>query len=74
MMDILRRGTDETIQGALADLEKISIEWGREEVTKGYRYWFWNLVASKTLDSLIEQKVVEPFQNDHYILGMRGGM
>lgn len=74
LLDILAKGTDAAIEGVLADLEKISAGYGREKVTRGYRYWFWNLVASRTLDSLIEKKVVVPFKNDNYILGIRGGM
>lgn len=73
MLEVLKKGTDDIIETALAELKKISVEQGREEVTTGYRYWFWNLVASKTLDSLIEQRVVEPYGNDNYILGISGG-
>lgn len=73
-LEILKRDADEIIPATLTELRRISSGWGRQDLTAGYRYWFWNLVASRTLDSLVEQKVVEPIGTDNYILAMRGGM
>ncbi|MEE8576198.1 MAG: hypothetical protein V3T31_02990, partial [candidate division Zixibacteria bacterium] len=45
-------GTEPILRQATADLEQLAAGQGQNALHRGYRYWFWNLIATQTLDKL----------------------
>ena len=58
MLDLLARGTDDVLQAALAELTTLVATDSQPEPAVGYKYYYWNLIASKTLDILTEQNAI----------------
>jgi hypothetical protein len=50
----LGKGSDDLFESALAELKTVSTAHGSQEVSIGERYWFWNMLASRTLDKLVK--------------------
>jgi hypothetical protein len=51
-LDVLVKGVDSTMLATYRGLGNVAKEFGHTEEWLGYRYWFWNLVATRTLDKL----------------------
>ncbi len=47
-------------------LFKIADKFGHYKVTFGHRYWFWNLVATRTLEKLVEGGVLKRTGNGQF--------
>ncbi len=58
VLDELSRRIDEPLNKAKKQLVSLSARHGRDELTKGYLYWFWNTAATETLNALVDQGVV----------------
>jgi len=58
-LDILARESDSTLTKIYYELKDLAKKHGHSEGTSiGYRYWFWNLTATRTLRKLIDRDVV----------------
>ncbi len=58
-IEAITAGTDSLLANAYTELRDMAVDqFGHKRLDYGYRYWFWNLVATRTLDQLIEQGVV----------------
>ncbi len=58
LLDLLARGTDDVLQTALAELGTLVATDEHPEPVIGHKYYYWNLIASKTLDILTEQNAI----------------
>jgi hypothetical protein len=55
-LDVLARGADSLLAKTYYELKDLAKQHGHSEGTSiGYRYWFWNLTATRTLRKLIDQ-------------------
>jgi len=64
-------GTDLLLEETLEDLTRVAKEFGRKTVSFGYRYWFWNQVATRTLEALVDEGLLQPNANGQYrFIGM----
>jgi len=62
----LDAGTDSLLANAYFDIQAVGQKFGRTSVNKGYRYWFWNLVATRTLEKLAKSGVVTRGESGQY--------
>jgi hypothetical protein len=58
VLDRLAQGSDDVLQAALADLKALVGTDIQPEPAVGHKYYYWNLIASKTLDILTEQNAI----------------
>lgn len=65
----LGAGTDVVVQDVKKELAGVAGQYGRSQLGPGYRYWFWNMVATKTLDLLEERQVVKGKGTNNFQLG-----
>ncbi len=65
-LDALAGDIDSLLVHAYFDLKALSQSYGREKASYGMRYWFWNLVASRTLVKLHEQGIIERRGNGQF--------
>jgi hypothetical protein len=68
MMNMLDQGTEPLIQNAKEDLQKILSTIGPDMNTAGSRWWFWNVIASRTLDKLVASGDLTRKGNGQYLL------
>ena len=66
MLEALALKTETLLAGSRSRLAAIARRHGHETVTRGYRYWFWNLVATRTLRKLVDEGVVTRRGNGFY--------
>ena len=66
MLRKLDVGLEPLIKDARKSLANVASKYGREELTNGYRYWFWNLVATATLKQLEAENVVTKRGNGNF--------
>ena len=59
-------GTDLLLEETLDDLTRIARDFGRISASFGYRYWFWNQVASRTLEALVDEGLLQPNATGQY--------
>jgi hypothetical protein len=57
-VNYLTGGTKDFLSGVGEILDGLASEFGHDAQHKGYRYWLWNLVATRTLSLLEEQDLV----------------
>ncbi len=62
----LSNGVDELFRSNRDSLIIISGKYGHEHVTVAERYWYWNQLATRTLDKLVERGVVKRRGNGQY--------
>ncbi len=62
----LEPGTKEFLQSTEQQLKEISEKYGHPELMRGEKYWFWNLMTSRTLAKLQEQKIVVDRGSGHF--------
>ncbi len=60
-------------QQLLDGLKKVAADYKREKISAGYRYWFWNLTATLTLDRMIEKEAIKFRGNPYYNFGALTG-
>ncbi|UCG62129.1 MAG: hypothetical protein JSV52_02240 [Candidatus Zixiibacteriota bacterium] len=72
LVSVLTAGTEAVLEQSLTSLYEISVGYGRESASRGYRYWFWNLVASRTLEALVERGVLHKQPPGNFIVGTKG--
>ncbi len=65
-VDALVRDADPLIKETYNKVTKLGLSYNREVVTRGYYFWFWNLVATHTLNNLIEKGTVERMGNGQF--------
>ena len=71
LLNTLDRDTDEIIKQMLESLKEVAADYEREKISAGYRYWFWNLTATLTLDRLIEKETIKFRGNPYYNFGAK---
>jgi hypothetical protein len=59
-------GTEEQLEKTKKKLQELAESFGHEPVTKGYLYWFWDLVATRTLDKLVDKGIITRRGNGQY--------
>ncbi len=57
-VNVLTGGLDKKLEETTTKLEKLAKSFGHEKLTKGYKYWFWNLVATKALNKMVDNGVI----------------
>jgi len=68
-LDGLGKGTSQIVDQTYADLKDLAGQYGRTELAPAYKYWFWNLVATKTLDLLTQRGAVKGRGTNNFQLG-----
>jgi len=74
VLEFLDRGTDLILSETNEALTGLTGHHGRSELTPAFKYWFWNIVATKTLDLLLEKKALQGRGTNHFQLGSVTGM
>lgn len=64
----LADSTEPILLDAVQELRKISKEYRPADLSMAERYWFWNLVASRTLKLLVDSRAVTRTGNGQYRL------
>ncbi|MEW5993805.1 MAG: hypothetical protein AB1744_05340 [Candidatus Zixiibacteriota bacterium] len=59
MLKMLANKTEALLSKTEKQLASIAARHGHSELTNGYRYWFWNIVATRTLNQMVEQGLVK---------------
>lgn len=63
-IEAITAGTDSLLFRAYTELRDMAVDqFGHPRLDYGYRYWFWNFVATRTLDILIEKGTVTRLGN-----------
>ena len=57
-IDVMAKGTDQILSSAYDEMKANALAHKQEHVFIGQRFWFWNLMATLTLDKLYEQSVL----------------
>ncbi|MBU8934877.1 MAG: hypothetical protein KOO62_12895 [candidate division Zixibacteria bacterium] len=57
-VNALTRPADKLLVAAGDRLQTIATSFGHNSLTMGYKYWFWDLVATRALNTLVESDVV----------------
>lgn len=65
-LNSLDAGADSLLASAYFDIQEVGQKYGRTSVNDGYRYWFWNLVATRTLEKLAKSGVVSRTDNGQF--------
>lgn len=61
-------GTSPILQRARERLDQLAAEHSIESPKHGLRYWFWNLVATKTTNKLVASSTIQRYGNGFYRL------
>jgi len=57
-LNALDKGTDSLLVNAYYKLRDVAVKYGHRKLLYGERYWFWNLVVTRTLKKLVDNGVV----------------
>lgn len=57
-VDALVRDADPLIKDTYKKVTKLGLSYNHKKITRGYYFWFWNLVATHTTNILIEKGVI----------------
>ncbi len=72
-INALGAGTESLLNDTYNSLFELAIRYDHPKVSFGYRYWFWNLTATRTLRTLVEQGVLTRRGNGQFqIITMTG--
>ncbi len=72
-LNTVTHGTEPLLVETYTLLKTLAIDHGHPKLEYGYRYWFWNLTASRILDRLVEQGVLTRKGSGTYqFTGMQG--
>ena len=66
LINSVTKGIDPLLASAYDELKENAYAHGQDNVYIGHRYWFWNLVATLTLDKLYEDKVLIKRENQFF--------
>ncbi len=66
LINSVTKGIDPLLASAYDELKENAYPHGQDNVYIGHRYWFWNLVATLTLDKLYEDKVLIKRENQFF--------
>jgi hypothetical protein len=66
MLSAIDIGTTPLLQKTRKEIDQIATKFGHKGTDRAYRFWFWNLVATRTLDNLIAEKVVTKRGNGNF--------
>ncbi len=58
-VDALTLEADPLIKDTFGKVTKLGLSYNRDKLTRGYYFWFWNLVATNTTRKLIENGIVD---------------
>ena len=73
MLQVLSVGTDSLLVDNYFRMRDIAVKYGHEKLSLGERYWFWNLVATRTLKALVDKGVLTRRGNGQFKLeGVKG--
>ncbi len=72
-LNILDRDTDEILEQSVDGLKKLAADYERQTISAGYRYWFWNLTATLTVDRMIEKGTISFRANPYFNFGALTG-
>ena len=64
----LRAGFSDVLLPALDSLTEIDKKYGHETLSRGVKFWFWNLAATRTVGKLIEDGVLTRQGNGQFSL------
>ncbi|HOZ07171.1 MAG TPA: hypothetical protein PKW75_02690 [candidate division Zixibacteria bacterium] len=68
-VEALTYGADSLLAHAYLDLRDMAVDkFGHPRLDYGYRYWFWNLVATRTLEGLVARGAVRRQGNGQFRL------
>ncbi|RKX28807.1 MAG: hypothetical protein DRP47_03400 [Candidatus Zixiibacteriota bacterium] len=65
-IDALVRPADQLLIDAGDSLQIIASSFGHDNITQGYKYWFWNITATRTMSSLVKAGVIERSGNGQF--------
>jgi len=65
-IDALVREADPLIKDTYDKVTKLGLSYNHEKITRGYYFWFWNLVATHTTHNLIETGAVPRIGNGQF--------
>jgi len=65
-IDALVREADPLIKDTYDKVTKLGLSYNHDKMTRGYYFWFWNLVATHTTHNLIETGVVPRMGNGQF--------
>jgi len=66
MLERLAEGADQLLADANSQLREVAVKHGHRELDRGERYWFWNLVASRTVKKLTDDGIITRRGNGQY--------
>lgn len=66
VLNHVRKGADPILEETFEKLAASAKKHDKFPVSLGHRYWFWNIVASRTLDLLVERKVLKRRLNGQF--------
>jgi len=64
----MRQGFSDILLPALDRLAEIDQKYGHEKLSRGTKFWFWNLAATLTVDKLIKEGVITRMGNGQFSL------
>ncbi|MCP4685944.1 MAG: helix-turn-helix domain-containing protein [bacterium] len=64
----LRTGFPEMLLGAIDRLAEIDQKFGHAKLSRGVKFWFWNLTATRTVTKLVEEGVLTRSGNGQFSL------
>jgi len=65
-VDALVKDADPLINDTYKEVTKLGLSYNRNKVTRGYYFWFWNLVATQTTKILNEKGIVPRMGNGQF--------
>lgn len=70
-LETLGNGSNTILTEATFELKNYATPFGHGEMTRGYRYWFWNQATTRALIKLVEDGTIERRGNGQYrLMGM----
>lgn len=72
-VDALRGKAGKLLPDLYGDLLELALKHGHQKLMYGHRYWFWNLVSTRTLEKLVDRGVVTRSGNGQFRLDGRPG-
>jgi len=58
IVEAMSAGADPLLVSTYNELKELAISYGHPKLDYGYRYWFWNLTATRALKNLVANGVV----------------
>lgn len=74
VLDKLGAGCDVILEAAGSELDGLAAKFGYPSESYGLRYWFWNLVATRCLNKMVEIGALPSGDPGHYEFNVRVGI